>query len=219
MVPGEVVAEECAPVEESLEPPLAANAVMPIVRDHLTRFGQVLDTAWNDFQAFREQAGSSLMRASAGTRGMLVTDFIRGPARQLFTGVDGVAIDDRYGRPWVSLRGGRVQVRFKGLTPALRLCPTGTQRQVRLAYHLGDPCLPGWPEATILTAGYVLDTSKTRLAGTYLVCHVGDEPYYSIPLPLSCPAPRQLPLVPLSAPIIRSTRSAVRKRLDSGSAS
>lgn len=206
-------------MEESTEPPLAPDVVMPIVSVHLARFGQVLQTAWNDYQSLRDQAGSSLIRASAGTRGMLVTDFIRTPARQQFAGIDGVLIDDRYGRPWVNLHGGRVQVRFKGLTPGLRLCPTDTQRQVRLAYHLGDPCLPGMPDATILTAGYVLDASKTALAGTYLVCHVGGEPYYSIPLPRSCPAPQQLPLVPLSAPIIRSTRTAVRKRLNPESAS
>jgi hypothetical protein len=71
------------------------------------------------------------------------------------------------------------------------------------------------PEATILTAGYVIDAAGMALAGTYLVCHVGDEPHYSIALPRSAPAARQLPLVSLSAPIIRSARTAARERLDS----
>ncbi|WP_319446121.1 MULTISPECIES: hypothetical protein [unclassified Mycobacterium] len=201
-------------MDVKLDPPLAEAKMTPIVRDHLDRFGQVLQVAWKDFQGLRQLAGSSLARASAGTRAMLVTDFVRAPAHQLFAGVDGVSVEDRYGRPWVSLHGGRVQVRFKRLTASLRLCPTDTERQVRLAYHLGDPCLPGMPEATILTAGYVVDAGATALAGTYLVCHVGDEPYYSIALPRSAPIACQLPLLPLSAPVIRSTRTAVRKRLD-----
>ena len=145
---------------------------------------------------------------------MLVTDFVRAPAHRLFAGVAGAAVADRYGRPWVSLQGGRVQLRFKRLTAQLRVCPSDTERQTRLAYHLGDPCLPGAPEATILTAGYVVDDSGTRLAGTHLVCHLGEEPLYSFALPRSATTARQLPLVPLSAPIIRSARTVVRERLD-----
>lgn len=199
--------------EDAVTPPLARADVLPILAPHLDRFAEVIDAAWRDLLSLRERPDSSLARASAATRGMLMTDLIGEPARRLFTGVDGVVVGDRYGRPWVNLSGGRVQVRFRSLTPTLQLSPSDTERQIRLAYHLGDPCLPGAPDATVLTAGYVVDTTGLHLAGSHLVCHLGEVVHYSIALARSAPVVRQLPLVPLSAPLIRSTRSTVRDGL------
>ncbi len=201
-------------MDDFADPPVSASTVLPVVRPHLPRLGEVLRAAWRDYQLLRDQPDSAMTRAGAATRSMLVTDFVRTPAHQAFAGVKGVSVVDRYGRPWVSLHGGRVQVRFKRLTGGLRVCPSDTERQTRLAYHLGDPCLPGAPEATILTAGYVLDDSGATLTGTHLVCHFGDEALYSFALPDSAALPRQLPLVPLSPPVIRSARTVVRERLD-----
>jgi len=196
------------------DPPVSASTIVPVVRPHLPRLGEVLRTAWQDYQLLRDQPDSALNRAGAATRSMLVTDFVRTAAHRLFAGVEGTSMVDRYGRPWVSLHEGCVQVRFKRLTRGLRVCPSDTERQTRLAYHLGDPCLPGAPEATILTAGPCVDDSGASLMGTHLVCHFGDEPLYSFALPDSTAIPRQLPLVPLSAPIIRSARTVVCERLD-----
>ncbi len=196
------------------DPPVSATVMQSVIGRHLPQLGEVLHAAWHDYQLLRDQPDSALGRAGAATRAMLVTDFVRTPAHRVFAGVEGAKVADRYGRPWVSLHDGRVQVRFKRLTTGLRVCPSESERQRRLSYHLGDPCLPGAPEATVLTAGYVLDDSGMTLAGTYLVCHLGDEPLYSFALSRSAPVARQLPLVPLSQPIIRSARRVVRERLD-----
>jgi hypothetical protein len=200
--------------EDAVAPPLTLAEVVPIVEPHLERLAQVIDTAWRDFLALRDHPDSSLVRASAGTRGMLMTDLVAEPAHGLFAGVDNVVVGNRYGRPWVNLSGGRVQVRFRSLTPTLQLCPSDSERQVRLAYHLGDPCLPGMPDATVLTAGYVVDADGMHLAGSHLVCHLGGVVHYSIALTRTASALRQLPLMPLSAPLIRSTRSTVRDSLN-----
>lgn len=207
-------------MSQVVEPPLTLAEVMPIVSVHLDRFDRVLRTAWATYRTICDEAGAQIGQASPGAKGMLVSDFVHRPAHDVFSGVGGISIDDRYGRPWVSLDGGRVQVRFKKLTPSLQVCSSDSDRQVRLSYHLGDPCLPGIPDATVLTAGYVLGAAGTSLTGTYLVCHVGDELLFSIPLPQSRSVVQQLPILPLSAPIIRSARNVVRDRLgrDSGTA-
>jgi hypothetical protein len=86
-----------------------------------------------------------------------------------------------------------------------------------LAFHLGDPALPHMPEATILTAGYVLDPSEMKIERLVLVCHLGDQLCYSFELPGAesrALAPTQLRLTPLSDPMIRSARTAARRRLD-----
>lgn len=72
--------------------------------------------------------------------------------------------------------------------------------------------------STVLTAGYVLAADGTDIERCALVCHVGNEVLYAIPLNRSghgeVRAPVQLPLTPLSPPLIRSTQSAAQRRLD-----
>lgn len=116
------------------------------------------------------------------------------------------------------LGAGRVQVRFRTLTASLGICCSRTDRATRLAYHLRDETLPFEvpPESTILTAGLVFDRARLNLERAALVCHVGYEAVlYSLPLPvadLSTP-PLQMPLAPLSEPVIRSARASAHERL------
>lgn len=201
------------------EMPYSREVVMLIVQPHLHRFAGAIADGWSTFVEVRTAASSQMGEAGAGARGMLVADFLRKPVHKWFTSVPGAAVDDRYGRPWVNLAGGLVQVRFKKLTPTLDICPSDTHRQTSLAFHLGDPCLPGMPEATILTAGYVLDAADQQIERMVLVCHLGAELHYFINLPGGAAASEpltQLPLTPLSPPIIRSARDAARDRLDRG---
>jgi hypothetical protein len=187
----------------------------------LATFAAVLDSAWGALTEVRRTSGAQMAQAGPSTRGMLVSDFTREPAHRLFAGRPGVYVDDRYGRPWVNLAGGRVQVRFRKLSETLQLCTNDSGRAARLAFHLGDPVLPGLEPATILTAGYVLNAAEMTITRMVLVCHVGDEVWYSITLPGTpsmIETPTQLPLVPLSPPIIRSARNAAAERLEKGTA-
>ena len=67
----------------------------------------------------------------------------------------------------------------------------------------------------MLTAGYILNPSETRLAALALVCHVGAQVHYKIDLPLdrpaADPAPIQLPMAPLPEPIIRRSQDNARR--------
>jgi hypothetical protein len=200
----------------TFEVPLPAEQVMPVVEDHLDRFGGVLVAAWEAFATARSRSIEQMAYAGAGARGMLVSDFTREPAHRFFGPAPGVRVDDRFGRPWVNLDGGNVQVRFRKFTSALSLCRNDSDRATRLAFHLGDMLFPDLPDATILTAGYVLDASETHLERLALVCHIGGHVHYVIPLPGLAGAgtvPTQLPLTSLSAPIIRSARAAAAQRL------
>lgn len=200
-----------------MELPASREAVEPIALEHGARFVEVLEQAWGTLSAVRAAAPRQMAGAGASTRGMLVSDFTREPAHRVFAGVAGVSVDDRYGRPWVCLEGGRVQVRFRKLTPAMAICVSDSDRSTRLAFHLGDPLLPDMPEATVLTAGYVLDAADLAIERMALVCHIGARVHYVLDLPggslAAASAPTQLPLVPLSAPIIRSARAAAAQRL------
>jgi hypothetical protein len=201
--------------------PQERDAVEAVVAEHIARFGHVLSEAWGAFAATRTAAPVPMSFASASARGILVSDFAREPAHRIFGDVDGVWVDDRYGRPWVNLAGGEVQVRFRKLTSDLRLCRQDSDRATRLAFHLGDPALPGMPAATVLTAGYVLDLADQVVEHLALVCHVGAQVHYSFPIPVAQSAtsqqrprpPVQLPLAPLSPPVIRSAQDAAAERL------
>lgn len=215
----------------SSQAPKSREVVEEIVADYLPRFGQVLTDAWGAFSTTREQAAPQMAFASASSRGMLVSDFTHEPAHRIFAGVAEGWVDDRYGRPWVNLAGGSVQVRFRKLTSDLALCRNDSDRAFSLAYHLGDPALPGMEPATILTAGYVLDMAEQAIERLALLCHVGKEVYYAFPISAAATsakpsiaespgqqwaASRQLPLTPLSPPIIRSAQQAAAERLVSG---
>lgn len=195
--------------------PLSREVVAPIVAEYLPGLAAVVETAWHSYGQVREQSRQQMAQASAASRGMLLSDFMLEPAHGIFEGMPGVRVDDRYGRPWVNLAGDTVQIRFRKLTTALGLCPSESQRAVRLGFHLGDPYLPGMPEATVLTAGYVLDAAESQIEMMALVCHIGfTTVHYSIPLsPRARQAVTQLPLAPLSEPIMRSARAAAERRL------
>lgn len=198
------------------EVPQPRHVIAPVVSEHRERFVAVLDSAWSTLAHLRAASPRQMSGAGASTRGMLVSDFTREPAHRIFAGVPGVSVDDRYGRPWVCLDGGRVQIRFRKLTPALQICASDSERATRLAFHLGDPVLPEMPEATVLTAGYVLDTAELAIERMALVCHIGSQVHYVLDLPCgsaAVTAPTQLPLMPLSPPVIRSARAAAAQRL------
>ncbi|NOQ61993.1 hypothetical protein [Mycolicibacterium fortuitum] len=199
--------------------PYPREVVLPIVEPHLSRFAGAMMDAWSTFVEVRTAAPSQMGQAGAGARGILIADFLRRPVHRRFTATPGAVVDDRYGRPWVNLAGGLVQVRFRKLTPTLQICPSDTQRQTALAFHLGDPYLPGMPEATILTAGYVVDAADQQIERMALVCHLGSEVHHFVNVPggvAESDPVTQLPLTPLSPPIIRSAREAARERLDRG---
>lgn len=196
--------------------PLSREVVAPVVAEYLPGLAAVVESAWHSYGQVRDQSRRQMAQASASSRGMLLSDFMSEPAHRIFDGAPGVRVDDRYGRPWVNLAGGTVQIRFRKLTTSLGLCPSDSERAVRLGFHLGDPFLPGMPEATILTAGYVLDAAEMQIEMMALVCHLGfTTVHYSIPLSAGAGqvAAAQLPLAPLSEPIIHSARAAAELRL------
>lgn len=206
------------PVNHAGSPPLQRAAVMPLVEPHLDRLGRVLVDAWDDYAASRDAPASTLGRIQAASQGMVISDLTAAPARTHFQDVDGVDIVTRYDRPWVHLAGGQVQIRFMSLTPSLGVCPGHSQRSVRLAYHLPDDTLDVEVplDATILTAGFVLDARRERIERLALVCLVGfNTVHYWFPLPGADAkaAATQLPLTELSDPIIRSARAAAAHRL------
>lgn len=199
-----------------IQHPWPAEVVTPLVQPYLERFGNVLTSAWKQYQHLRDTPNSALPTASASSRGMLISDFTLTPAYSEFSDVEGAWVDTRYGRPWVNVAGGSVQIRFRKLDRDMRVNKGDSDRALQLAYHLGDPFLDDVFEATVLTAGYLLDPSETMIETLALACHVGNDPVYVINLPGgSVPArqPRQLPLTPLSPPLIRSARTDIAQRL------
>lgn len=199
--------------------PLPREALEPIVAPHLSRLGLAIEQAWADFAETRDAPGGHLARVQAASQGMVVSDLLAEPVRRQFAGVEGVEVVERFDRPWVHLGGGLVQIRFRALTSSLRICPSQSQRAIRLAFQLPDPTLDvDVPDAgTVLTAGYVLDLSRTRIARMALVCHVGFQQvhyFFSLPGTQASAAHTQLPLTSLADPIIRSARAAAAKRLD-----
>lgn len=200
------------------QPPWPKEIIEPVVAPQLGRFAQVLTQAWDGFAQARDGLESRMGEAGRASRGMVVSDLTRVPAAEVFASVAGVRVVERFQRPWVHLDGGRVQVRFRMLTPTLGIVPGQSERAVRLAYHLPDLTLDlECPEATVLTAGYVLNAAETQIVRMALVCHVGfSQIHYWFDLPGDAAVagvPTQLPLAPLSPPVIRSARSAVQKRL------
>lgn len=202
----------------SLDAPLPKEVIASIVEPHLGRLGSVLTRAWDDFVVTRDAPTGHLTRIRAASQGMVISDLLAEPARAQFAGVPGAEVVMRFDRPWVHLDGGRAQVRFRSLTPTLGICPGQSDRAVRLAFQMPDDTLdievP--PEGTVLTAGFVLDPSRLRIQRLALVCHVGfNKVHYWFPLPGGdiVAAPTQMPLAPLSDPIIRSAQAAAVKRL------
>jgi hypothetical protein len=146
---------------------------------------------------------------------MVVSDFLREPVDRLFSPVRGVRVVVEYARPWLVLADGLVLIRFKKLDESLNPCWNRSDRQTKIDYHLLPPVMPGMPEPTVLTAGYVLDPAGLSIARMAVVCHRAHELLYAIDLPTDradeVRAPVQLPLTGLAPPVIRSARDAARR--------
>lgn len=196
--------------------PIDRETALGVVDPYLVLLDSVLRQGWQSLQALSAAAPAEMGAAGPAAKGMLVADLLSGPVHRTFGSLPGAVVDDRYGRPWVNLAGGSVQIRFRKLRRDLSICAGDSDRQDMLSFHLGDPCLPDMPAATILTAGYVLNPAGEDIENSFLVCHLGAFVHYSVPLTGSetkLTNSVQLPLTPLSAPIIRSARHAARERL------
>ena len=195
--------------------PLPLEQVIPLVRDYRGQLAGVLTDAWADWSSILAASSTLVSRAGGGSRGMLVSDLLREPAHRRFGALPGARVSMRYGQPWIELAAGRIWVRFRKLSTSLALSPNESERARRLSLHLGDPLFPEEPAATVLTAGYILNPSETRLAALALVCHVGAQVHYKIDLPLdrpaADPAPNQLPMAPPPEPIIRRSQDSARR--------
>lgn len=200
--------------------PASKASITAIVTPHLASISQVHTEAWGRFADLRSDRPADMLGITASSRGMLVSDYTHEPAHRIFKGITGVKVEDRYGRPWLTLANGTVAVRFRKLSPDLALCRSDSGRATALAYHLPDPAIPGIPEATVLTAGYILDSHDIDIERQMLVCHFANELLYAIKLPggiaTAPPLTTQLPTSPLSEPMIRSARDTVAKRLAEG---
>ncbi|MBT2533947.1 hypothetical protein J7E83_17810 [Arthrobacter sp. ISL-48] len=196
--------------------PLPRDVMGPLVEPHAARLSQVLLEALTAFNRAADSSPAEFAQLGAAARGLLVADFVREPALRIFGGVWDAEVDLRHGYPWVSLNGGRIQIRFRKLGRDLSLSPSDSARSKMLSFHLGEPCLPGLEPATVLTAGYVLDETGIKPERLALVCHVGTVLHYAMDLPMIGavqPAPEQIPVFPLSAPLIRSAQGAAKLRL------
>lgn len=163
---------------------------------------------WSDWQALGELAPLQRGRLGRGARAFDVNDFIAEHVRRRFADVGGVVLTEQHGRPVLLAADGLVQFRFKKLDRRMELAAARTARQRMLAFHECPPVLPGMPQPTTITIGYVLDSSETQLTRVAAVCHVGRSVRYAIDLPVPQAGAKiaTLPRGPLSEPVLRPAR-------------
>ncbi|MGH3913596.1 MAG: hypothetical protein ACRDTC_09315 [Pseudonocardiaceae bacterium] len=201
--------------------PMARRRARRIVRRYEGLLVQAIGSAWEGWSELAVAAPARGGQVGLTAQAMVVSDFLRDPVDRLFRPVRGVQVRLEYGRPWLVLAGGLVLIRFKKLDESLNPCRSDSDRQTKIDYHLLPAVLPGMPEPTVLTAGYVLDPAGLDITRIAVVCHFAHELLYTIDLAAAwIPAVRievapplvQLPLTGLSAPVIRSARDAARRR-------
>jgi hypothetical protein len=198
--------------------PVSRDVALSVMEPYLADLAGVLLDAWGDFVAARDQAGFALARVGGAARGMVVADLMTAPVHQRFGNRTGVEVQSRMNQPWLRVRGASamVDVRFRKLDSSFAICSSDSDRSQALSFHLPDPALPGMPETTVLTAGYVLDLAGRTIEAMALVCHVGRALHYVLDLPHGrgvVGTPTQLPLAPLPEPVIRSAMNGARLRI------
>jgi hypothetical protein len=198
--------------------PVPRDVALAVMEPYLADLSGVLHDAWGDYVGARDQAGFMLVRVGAAARGMVVADLMTAPVQKRFGNRVGVEVQSRMSRPWLRVHGAdaTVDVRFRKLDARFAVCPSDRGRARALSFHLPDPVLPGMPETTVLTAGYVLDVTGRTIEATALVCHVGRALHYVVDLPAGgcvVGTPTQLPLAPLPQPIIRSAMDGARRSM------
>lgn len=196
--------------------PMPRRRARRIVRRYEGLLVAAIGAAWRSWSEMTGAAPIPGGQVGPAARAMVVSDFLREPVDRFFSPVRGVRVVVEYGRPWLVLADGLVLVRFKKLDESLNPCWSSSDRQTKIDYHLLPAVLPGMPEPTVLTAGYVLDPAGLSIARMAVVCHFAHGLLYTIDLPTDrgdkVQVPVQLPLAGLAAPVIRSARDAARRR-------
>jgi hypothetical protein len=159
---------------------LSEDEAYEILHPYLLEFHDCIVKAWSRWE--RLAADQPEIRKGLGpvSRASFVNDWIRENLKEAFSGraKEGVRIHEK-GRLLMVCIKGKINVRFKKMTPALMTSNINTDQQLGLQFQRS---LPGIPEATHLSCGYVLDALGAAIDLVAVTCRVGKALRYCIPV-------------------------------------
>lgn len=193
---------------------LPAATARAVVTPHREILALAVARGWYEWRKLGQHAPAQRQHLGRISRAASVNDFVCAHAERLLGGEPGVSLAYEHGRLMVFLGHGTVKLRFKKLDRQLRSRNICTERQLRLQLQLDAPMMPGMPNPTVLTVGYVLDTTETLIRRIAAVCQRagGVEYVIELHLPTAAQVSDAVEAVPavvsrqVLAPVIRSTR-------------
>lgn len=148
---------------------LAEEKARKILNPHLPKLADCFKSAWQKWDRLAEVAPDLRYPLSARTRAGFIYDHICNEVRHQFEGVPGVTLVDSVGFLILTIENSLI-LRFKKLNKRDQSSNISTAQQER--YIQQEP-LPGLPEGTRLTAGYILDKIQAQIDDIRVTFPVG----------------------------------------------
>lgn len=159
---------------------LSEDEARALLEKHLKELRQCISDAWAAWVLLGSRAPEFRVDLDAVARAACLSSHIRARVRECFQGreAEGIFIREK-GRLFLLDICGKVLIRFKKLSIDLISSNVMTRQQMQLKFQLS---LPGFPEATHLTCGYVLDALQTSIDQMVVTCRIGSSLRYKIDL-------------------------------------
>jgi|SRR5579884_2871797 len=168
----------------------------PILEPYLSMVLKCIRTPIEQWKGVCEREPLFVMDLDPRARANIINSHVVASVEKRFAKVKGVRLTRDHGF-LVLIIGERIVVRFKKLDEKLRSRNYMTNQQWKLYYQEDLPGLP--PGATVVIAGYRLDPTGMLLNDVHVVCPVGSQNKWAIPvaegatirLPVAATPPRR----------------------------
>lgn len=155
------------------------DAAQSMLTPHIETLVICFHEAWGKWKDVTNTNPAFTAPLAARSRASCVNDHIWNAVVSRFTGVDEVHIVEKNGLRTICIAN-QLILRFKKLNRKLQSCNIGTAQQHAFAQQLA---IPGIPEATRLTVGYLLDRLQTEIATVVVTLPYGSAIVWSFQLP------------------------------------
>lgn len=168
---------------------LTADEAWALLQGHVDDIRACLVAGWNVWDDLGNRVPEHRIKFDSTTRAAIVNNAIAAEANKRFYNVAGVNVA-RKGRTLYLTFGGDIILRFKKVDRNFRTRNIPTKQALRLEYQMEVTGLP--PKATVVVAGYLLNALQDSVQGNWLVCSVGADVEWKIPLDIAPPPPPPL---------------------------
>lgn len=185
---------------------VSSDEARKVLEPYLELLAHCFRDGWEQWCVLRDEHPALARPLSTRTRANFVNDHIWNAIKQRFSNLQDVHIVEQGGLRTVNVAD-RLLLRFKKLTNQLRSSNIQTRQQTSFLYQLS---IPGIPELTRLTAGYLVNRLQTDIDDVFITYPVGSSIEWAFAIPQTSTELTITPMAITDSEVTRMRRVKVK---------